>query len=308
MKILAVPAELWSSWSLHPPVLALLALAAVAYGTGLRNLRRHQGQPSMPRRHVAAFYLGLGALAVALVSPLDQVAHTIFSGHMIQHLVFISIAAPLLVYGRPGLPFLHALPDWVRRRLGEAAPNLPGVKRLMAILLAPIVVVGLHAVALWVWHLPSPYQAALADDALHSAEHVSFLATAILLWILIIGSGTTRRLGYGPAVLMVLATSLQGGALGAILTFAGTELYPIHRAGAAAWGLTPLEDQQIAGAIMWIPQGMVYLAAMAVLLWLTFAEAEARVLRREAAAEEARQQETETTERAAAALGSGGQP
>jgi cytochrome c oxidase assembly factor CtaG len=80
------------------------------------------------------------------------------------------------------------------------------------------------------------------------------------------------------------------------LTFAGTELYPIHRAGAAAWGLSPLEDQQIAGVIMWIPQGMVYLAAMAVLLWLTLAEAEARVLRREAAEAVARAPEQETAE------------
>lgn len=307
MKIL-VPAELWSSWSLHPPVLALLALAAVAYRMGLRELRRQQEQAKISRRHVAAFYLGLGALAVALVSPLDQVAHTIFSGHMIQHLVFISIAAPLLVYGRPGLPFLHALPDFVRRRLGEVAAKLPGAERLRAMLLAPMLVVALHALALWVWHLPSPYQAALGDDSLHIAEHLGFLGTSILLWILIIGRGSTRRLGYGPAVLVVLATSLQSGALGALLTFAGTELYPIHRAGAAAWGLTPLEDQQLAGAIMWIPPGMVYLAAMAVLLWLTFAEVETRVLRREAAEAEARMAEQETTEQPAAALGSRGRP
>ncbi len=87
----------------------------------------------------------------------------------------------------------------------------------------------------------------------------------------------------GVAVLVVLVTSLQSGALGALLTFATSELYPIHRGGAAAWGLNLLADQQLAGAIMWIPQGMVYIAAMAILLWMAFAEVEARVLREEAA-------------------------
>jgi putative membrane protein len=303
-----VPAGLWSAWSLHPPVIALLALAALAYGNGLKKLRRQEGEGSVRRRHVAAFYAGLAALAVALLSPLDPLAHTLFSGHMIQHLMLISIAAPLLVYGRPGLPLYLVLPDRARRWLGGVAANLRGAKRVKTIVLSPVLVVALHAVALWVWHLPSAYQAALGNDALHIAEHLSFLATAILLWILIIGPATERRLGYGPAVVVVLATSLQSGALGAILTFAGTELYPIHRPGAAAWGLSPLEDQQLAGAIMWIPQGMVYLAAMAVLLWLTFVDVEARMLRREAAQEDARLTGEEAAEREAAALTSGGQP
>jgi putative membrane protein len=303
VKAIVVPEQFWSSWSLHPPVVALLALAAAAYGNGLRKLRRQEGHGSVRRRHVAAFYGGLAALAVALLSPLDRLAHTLFSGHMVQHLVLISIAAPLLVYGRPGLPLYLALPDRERRRLSGVAANLPGVKRVRTILLSPVLVVALHAVVLWVWHLPAAYQAALGNDALHIAEHLSFLATAILLWILIIGRGTERRLGYGPAVMAVLATSLQSGALGAILTFAGTELYPIHRPGAGAWGLSPLEDQQLAGVIMWIPQGMVYLAAMAVLLWLTLADVETRMLRREAAEEEAR-----LTGEEAAALSPGGQP
>jgi cytochrome c oxidase assembly factor CtaG len=152
-------------------------------------------------------------------------------------------------------------------------------------LLNPVVVGGLLAIVLWVWHLPAVYEAALMNEALHIAEHLSFLGVAVLFWMLVIGRGPERRLGYAPAVLLVLGTSLQSGALGAILTFATTELYPLHRAGAIAWSMTPLEDQQLAGAIMWIPQGMQYLAAMAVLLWLSFGEAEARARRGEAAAD-----------------------
>jgi putative membrane protein len=270
-------------------------LAAILYARGVRRLRTGDSLGSIRPRHQAAFYGGLAALAVALVSPLDRVGSTLFSGHMVQHLVLISIAAPLLVYGRPAAPLLLTLPGSLRRQLRLEQGGLPWVKRVTSLLLNPVLVAGLFAMVLWIWHLPNVYQAALINDSVHIAEHLSFLATAILFWTLVIGWGLERRLGYAPAVLLVLVTSLQSGALGAILTFAMAELYPIHRSGAAAWSLTALEDQQLAGALMWIPQGMQYLAAMAVLLWLAFGEAEARVRRAEAA------------ERDGAPLGVGGQ-
>jgi putative membrane protein len=293
VRAIVLPAEVWDSWSLHPQLIAVLAFAAIAYGKGLRRLREEEMRGAVGRTHIAAFYCGLMAIALALLSPLDGVAATIFSGHMIQHLVLISIAAPLLVYGRPGV-LLMALPESLRRQLGIAAGRRPA-RGIISVALNPFVVVGLHAVVLWVWHLPGVYELALLNESLHIAEHLSFLVTSILLWMLILGRDARRRLGYAPAVLVVLVTSLQSGALGAILTFAMTELYPIHRGGAAAWGTTLLEDQQLAGAIMWIPQGMIYLAAMAILLWETFGEVEARVRRQEAADRER-----------AAALGLGG--
>jgi putative membrane protein len=296
VRSIVLPGQVWSSWSLHPPVIALLALGALAYAVGARRSKTEGPDGHFRRRHAAAFYGGLAALAIALLSPLDRVAGTIFSGHMIQHLVLISVAAPLLVYGRPGIPLLLALPESLRQSLSAAAVRLAWAKRITSLLLNAVLVAGLHAIVLWIWHLPALYQAALIHDELHIAEHLSFIATAVLLWKLIIGSGEKRRLGYAPAVLLVFVTSLQSGALGAILTFAMSELYPIHRGGAAAWGLTPLEDQQLAGGIMWIPQGMLYLAAMAILLWKAFGEVEARVLREEAA------------DQSRAALGLGGQP
>jgi putative membrane protein len=296
VRSIVLPDQVWSAWSLHPPAIALLGFGALAYSVGIRRLSTEQSD-AFRHRHVTAFYGGLAALAVALISPLDRVAGTIFSGHMVQHLMLISIAAPLLVYGRPGLPVFMALPADLRHSLKAIAMRLAWTRRVGRLFLNPILVAGLHAVVLWAWHLPGPYQAALTHDGLHIAEHVSFIATAILLWSLIIGRGERRRLGYAPAVMLVFVTSLQSGALGAILTFAMSELYPLHRGGAAAWGLTSLEDQQLAGGIMWIPQGMLYLAAMAILLWKAFAEVEARVLREEAA-----------DKTRAAALGLGGQP
>ena len=114
--------------------------------------------------------------------------------------------------------------------------------------------------------MPSPYQAALGDDVLHGGEHITFVATAMLFWALVIGSRGRRRLGHGPAILLTFVTALQSAALGVVLTFASTVLYPVHASRTQAWGLTALEDQQLAGAIMWIPAGVIYLGVMCALL------------------------------------------
>jgi cytochrome c oxidase assembly factor CtaG len=114
--------------------------------------------------------------------------------------------------------------------------------------------------------LPSPYQAALSDDRLHGLEHVTFVATAMLFWALVIGGRRRRRLGHGPAIVLTFVTALQSAALGVVLTFASTVLYQVHAGRTQAWGLNALEDQQLAGVIMWVPAGIVYLGVMCALL------------------------------------------
>jgi putative membrane protein len=128
----------------------------------------------------------------------------------------------------------------------------------------------LFASALWTWHLPALYQAALADDLVHGFEHLSFLGAALIFWALVIGPERPRRLDYGPAMLLVFVTGLQSAALAVILIFASQALYPIHRETVQAWSLSPLQDQQLAGAVMWTPAGIVFLITVLVLLgrWL----------------------------------------
>lgn len=265
-------------WSFDPVVVGGLVGAALAYAAGMRKLRRAAGARRGVRpRHIAAFYAGLAVIAGALVSPLDSLAHALFSAHMVQHLLLMIVAAPLLVYGRPLVPVLLGLPLGARRS-ANAWSHRAGITAAARLLTHPVVAGGLHVAALWAWHLPVLYEAAVEHSVVHVAEHLSFLGTALLLWALVIQTSPRRRVAYPLALLLVFATALAGGGLGALLTFATAILYPLHAGGATAFGLTPLQDQQLAGAIMWVPGGMVYFTTMAVLAlrWLRQMERDAR--------------------------------
>jgi len=255
---------------MHPDlnILAGLVAAAVAYAAGLRRLwRAGPGAPSAGQ--AAAYAGGLATVALALLSPLDALAHRLFAAHMAQHMLLVMVAAPLLVLGAPGLPLAVALaPGW-RRRLGRLR-HRPAVHAARDLLTRPMVAWGVHVGTLWAWHLPGPYQAALASDAVHAAEHASFLGTAVLFWWVVLSRPGRRRLAPGFAVLYLFAAALQGSALGALLTLAPAPLYPLQAAAEPPWGPGPLADQQLAGLVMWVPADLIYLGAAGTLFmrWL----------------------------------------
>jgi putative membrane protein len=143
----------------------------------------------------------------------------------------------------------------------------------------------LQAVALWAWHMPVLYNAALAYDGMHRLQHASFLITALLFWWSLF-YGRARRRGYGAAVLYLFATTLNSAALGILLTLSRTVWYPRQAEFAAQWGLTPLEDQQLAGLVMWVPCGLLYTVAglWFAALWITSAGSPADERRRPAVA------------------------
>jgi putative membrane protein len=134
----------------------------------------------------------------------------------------------------------------------------------------------LHGLALWGWHLPALYQAALGSVVIHATEHICFLATACLFWWALI-HGRYGRLGYGIAVVFVFVTAVHSEVLGALLTFAPRVWYPLYAARSSAAGLDPLEDQQLAGLIMWIPFGVIFLIVGLALFAAWLGEAERRV-------------------------------
>ncbi|HET6579907.1 MAG TPA: cytochrome c oxidase assembly protein [Gemmatimonadales bacterium] len=277
------PHDLWRAWNPAPGVLAGLALAGGLYAAGVRRMWRAAGAGHGVARWRAACYAGgLAALALALVSPLDAFAEAVFWGHMVQHLVLILVAAPLLALGAPLVPLLWLLDPAARRRLGAWWNRQKVIPALAALLTTPLVAWGLHVLAIWAWHLPAAYQAALRDERVHALEHLSFLGTALLFWWVVLQPAGRRRMSYGMGLLYVVTAGMQGGLLGALLTFAGTPFYPAQSAGASAWGLTPLADQQLAGLIMWLPAGLVYVMVAGVLFVLWLRAEEARAVRRSA--------------------------
>jgi cytochrome c oxidase assembly factor CtaG len=254
------PDNVWSAWSIEPLVVVTLLVSAALYARGLSRLWSVAERGAGVRRwEAAAFAAGLVVLAVALMSPLHAMGGVLFSAHMTQHELLISIAAPLLVLGRPLIPFVWAFsPNW-RRTLG-AWTRRRGVSGAWSPLSRPSIAFCLHAIALWVWHLPGLYQATLTSEVMHSLQHVTFIATALLFWWAIL-SARGEGVGRGAALIFLFLTLLQTGALGALLAFSPTLWYPAYAETARAWGLTPLEDQQLGGLIMWIPGSLVYLAA-----------------------------------------------
>ena len=260
------PHDLWRAWTLSPAVLTGLALGGWLYARGLRALWRRAGHGRVvsPAR-AWAYYGGLASLFLALVSPVDAVGGALFSVHMTQHLLLMMVAAPLIVLGDPVTVTLWALPLRWRRRVGlwwRHARSLNAVWRVLT--LAPVAWT-LHVVTLWLWHAPSFYESALLSESVHVVEHATFFLTALLFWWLLFAP-RGHRLGIGAKVAYLFAAMLQGTILGAVITFARHPWYWSYFGTTNAWGLTPLEDQQLAGLIMWIPAGLIYLAALIPLL------------------------------------------
>lgn len=248
-----------SSWSFDPWVVAGLGIAAALYALGTARLWRAAGRGRGVRRaQVACFAAGWAVLVLALVSPLDALGNRLFAAHMVQHELLMVVAAPLLVLGRPLGAWAWALaPAW-RRRLGRAF-RASLFRRPWRAISAPLAAWSLHAAALWLWHAPPLFGAALRDDTLHAWQHASFLATALLFWWSVLGAAT--RAAHGRALASLFATLLHSGALGALLTLSPRVWYAGYVDSAAALGIDPLHDQQLGGLLMWVPGGLAYLAA-----------------------------------------------
>jgi len=254
------PGAVWTAWQWTASIVVPLALCAAWYAIGVRALWRRAGVGHGVRRwQVWCFAGGVVTLAIALLSPVDALAETLFSAHMVQHLLLMLVAAPLLALGEPLLPALWALPGERRLAIGRWWRASPRARRAARAGCDPLGVWLANLAVLWFWHLPGPYLAALGDERLHALEHLTFLGAAFLFWWVVFQPIGRRRLAHGGAVVYLALALMQSGALGAILAFARTPWYPAHAAGAAAWHLTVLEDQQLAGLIMSVPASLVYI-------------------------------------------------
>jgi len=233
-----------------------LAVAAALYGVGLVRLWRRAGVGrGISLWQAASFVLAWLTLATALASPLDDWSEHLFAAHMLQHELLMVVAAPSVALSSPLTAFAWA---FHRTRLPINAVLRP-IGRSTGALWAGFACV-LHAVALWGWHIPALYDAALAHEAVNAAQHLSFFGTAALFWWVLV-HGRCGRAGYGAAVLFVFGTALHSGFLGALLALSPRIWYAPYATSSALWHLSPLEDQQLAGLIMWVPASVVFAAA-----------------------------------------------
>ena len=265
------------TWTFDPVTVALIVVTAVAYALGVRAAWR-QGGPGAGVRpwHVAAFCGGLLALAIALISPLAWLSDVLFSAHMTQHEILMLVAAPLLVFGQPLLAMLWAVP--ARRRAAVArAFRGPRVVSTWQWLTTPLVVFLLHGVALWIWHIPALFEWALHSDGVHAVQHLSFVATAALFWWGMV-HGRYGRAGYGIGVFYVFLTALHSTLLGALLTVAPSTWYASYAVPSAQRRIDALADQQLAGLVMWVPSGVIFIVIGLALVAAWLGESERRVL------------------------------
>ena len=235
----------------------LLLFSGSAYAAGVSRLWRHAGHAGagLSRWRAVSFAAALLTVGIALESPVDAWADLLFSAHMTQHELLMLIAAPLAALGRPGLAWLWLLPAPGRIRAGDMIRRLrPWWHRATH----PAMVFALHAAVVWGAHLPWLFVAALQNEYVHGVQHFLLFASAALFWWALV-EGRYGRLGYGAAVLFVFGTSLHTGLLGAGFTFAPRVVYQPYAERAVALRVDPLEDQQLAGLIMWIPAGAVFL-------------------------------------------------
>jgi cytochrome c oxidase assembly factor CtaG len=247
-----------ATWTYDLWIVIPLYASALLYLVGTRRLWRHAGHGHGVRHWQAAcFWCGWTSLALALLSPLHWLGERLFVAHMIEHEVLMVIAAPLLAIARPVGAFLWALPPRWRVSFGRAARH-PAIDQPWRAIRNPLTATVMHGVALWIWHMPLFYNAVLSDLAMHRLQHASFFFSALLFWWSLF-YGPLRARGYGIAVGCLFFTSLHSAVLGIFLTLARQPWYPQQGEFAVACGLTPLEDQQLAGLVMWVPPGLIYL-------------------------------------------------
>ncbi|MFL5333936.1 MAG: cytochrome c oxidase assembly protein [Geminicoccaceae bacterium] len=257
------------SWTDGPAIVLPLAAIAAVYAAGALRLwhRADRGRHARIGEGLL-FASGWGVLSLALVSPLHPLGERLFTAHMLEHELLMAVAAPLLVLSRPLAALLWGLPVSWRRQLAWAGHASP-VACVWRIASRPSVATLLHGAAIWLWHLPTLFEAALAQGVLHYLQHASFLGTGLLFWWVVLPR-SRRQPEQGVGVMHLFFTALHTGLLGVLLVLAPNLWYPANAADSGLWGLTPLEDQQLAGLVMWVPAGLIYAGAALVLagLWI----------------------------------------
>jgi len=255
------------SWT--PPVatIAMLLVTAAVYARGFNRLHRQ-----MPRRfpiwRLASFMAGIAALLVASASPLEELDDLLLQAHMTQHLLLMLVAPSLILAGAPAIAIVRGIPARLARAIVGPILRLSFVRRLFAWLTEPLVCWIAFAAATWGWHLPAAFQLALRSDGWHAAEHACFFTTALMFWYPVIQPWpAAARWPRWAMIPYLLLADGQNTILAALFMFSERLIYPLYATAPRVAGITPLGDQIVAGAIMWVPGSIFYLVPAAIIMF-----------------------------------------
>ena len=246
------------SWSIPPVATFALLLTALVYLRGWISLRR-AGSIELPPWRAVMFATGLLSLWIALASPLDTFSGFVLTAHMLQHMLLMMVAPPLILLGAPLIPIVRGLPRFAAREFAGPFLNWPLANRIGAALTNPICALVLMSVVTFAWHTPKLYELALGSSSWHEVEHACFFLTSIIFWWPVVQPWPSRAQWPRWAMVPYLFVGdLQNTILSAILVFSDQVLYPSYSQTPRLFGLTAQADQAAAGAIMWVLGGFTY--------------------------------------------------
>ncbi|NKQ37150.1 MAG: cytochrome c oxidase assembly protein [Chloroflexi bacterium] len=273
------------SWSWRLEVIIVLALAGTLYTRGwwrLRRRSRHVGETYRSSTFVrwrltsswrlASYWAGLFLVALALLSPIDSLGQQLFLMHMVQHLLLIMFAPPLLLLANPFPVILWGLPDsWRRvvgRGLGVVLHRQSVTRKLLRQATSAGIIWMIWVIAVIGWHDPGMYNWALRSEIVHDVEHLSFFLVSMLFWWHVIGAGPRihKQAGYAGRVGLLIAAIPANMLTGMVLAFMTTVVYTYYEAVPRLWGIDALTDQRIGGIIMWVPGSMMFIVAALILI------------------------------------------
>ena len=263
------PANLILGWTIEPAVLLPLFVAAVGWIRIVRRINRAHPTNPVPRRRSVAFLAGLAAIAIALMSGIDTYDTTLFSIHMVQHLLLTLEAAPLIALGAPITTLLRAATPNVRRRV--ILPILHS--RAMRVLSFPVVAWLLFAGVMWGTHFSPLFDASLEEPIVHDLEHALYLGAGLLFWWPAIGLDPSPwRMPHPVRAMYTFLQMPQNTFLAVTILNADAVLYPHYATLVRSWGPSALADQQLAGGLMWICGDILFLTAMAAMIagWMRY--------------------------------------
>ncbi len=247
----------WLDWGGDISVVAAVFFLEVVYLLSVGPLRhRFPGSSDVPTRRIVLFTVGLWSIFFALYSPLDPLSdYYLFSAHMIQHLFLVLVGPPLMLLGTPG---------WMLRPILQ----LPGVYPVVKVLTFPVLAALLFNVVFAIWHVPAVYEAGLNSITVHIIQHLTFIATGVIMWWPVLSPmKELPRLPYGAQVLYMFILSIPPAIVGALITFADGTLYETYANAPEIWGISTAADQQIGGVIMKLPGFLIFVTAAGIIFF-----------------------------------------